>query len=54
MKKFYIGHGFKELEPTPDSASMHFVYNLGNDIKKEPQYFKEIDSEIDQEIVNSN
>ncbi len=54
VKKFYSRHGFKELESAPGSDCMHFVYDLGKDIKKEPQYFKKIDSEIDQEKVNSN
>jgi FkbH-like protein len=54
VKNFYSRHGFKELEYTPGSDGMLFIYDLGNDIKKEPQYFKEIDSEIDQEIANSN
>ncbi len=54
VNKFYAKHGFKELEPAPGSDCMHFVYDLGKDIQKEPPYFKKIDSEIDQEKVNSN
>jgi predicted enzyme involved in methoxymalonyl-ACP biosynthesis len=54
VKNFYSRHSFKELKSAAGSDRMRFVYDLGNDIKKEPQYFKEIDSEIDQEIVNSN
>ncbi len=54
VKNFYSKHGFNELEPVSGSDGMYFTYNLSNDIKKAPHYFKKIDSKIDQKKINDN
>jgi len=48
VEHLYSRHGFRELKPAPNPHVKYFEYDLRQGIKTEPEYFKKIDSEIDQ------
>jgi len=48
VKEFYTKHGFEKFEKIPKIADGNFQYEIGEKIKCATQFFKKIDSEIDQ------
>jgi len=53
VEHFYSKQGFQELEATSNkTADKRFEYDLRSGIKREPDYFKKIDSEIDKNKGN--
>ena len=48
VKDFYAKHGFEKFEEKPKMADGNFLYNLEEKIEPQPEFFKKVDSEIDQ------
>ena len=48
VEKFYSKQGFDEMNEKQSEADRYFQYGLDSDLRSDPDFFKNIDSEIDE------